>query len=115
MAGGEVPFSVAVEELIRFDWPLQLFERWVLVDDYEIADTNIAKGDKIAMLFGSANRNPRKWENPTNSTSRCISSGVLECPGVHGNARRYSDVDRPRRSVLCHMQDTITDSLHLSR
>jgi len=64
LTDGEVPFSVAVEELFRFDSPLQLFERWVLVDDYEIADTHIPKGDKIAMLFGSANRDPRKWENP---------------------------------------------------
>jgi cytochrome P450 len=64
LTDGEVPFSVAVEELFRFDSPLQLFERWVLVDDYEIADTHIPKGGKIAMLFGSANRDPRKWENP---------------------------------------------------
>jgi cytochrome P450 len=64
LTDGEVPFSVAVEELFRFDSPLQLFERWVLVDDYEIADTHIPKGDKVAMLFGSANRDPRKWENP---------------------------------------------------
>jgi len=61
---GEVPFSVAVEELFRFDSPLQLFERWVLVDDYEIAGTQVPRGDKIAMLFGSANRDPRKWQNP---------------------------------------------------
>jgi cytochrome P450 len=60
---GEVPFATAVEELFRFDSPLQLFERWVLVDDYEIAGTHIPKGHKIAMLFGSANRDPRKWEN----------------------------------------------------
>ena len=60
----EVPFATAVEELFRFDSPLQLFERWVLVDDFEIAGTHIPKGHKIAMLFGSANRDPRKWENP---------------------------------------------------
>jgi cytochrome P450 len=64
LTDGEVPFSVAVEELFRFDSPLQLFERWVLVDDYEIAGTHVPKGDKIAMLFGSANRDPRKWEKP---------------------------------------------------
>jgi len=64
LTSGEVPFTVAPEELFRFDSPLQLFERWVLVDDYEIAGTHIPKGHKIAMLFGSANRDPRKWENP---------------------------------------------------
>ena len=64
LTDSEVPFTTAVEELFRFDSPLQLFERWVLVDDYEIAGTHIPKGHKIAMLFGSANRDPRKWENP---------------------------------------------------
>ena len=64
LTDGEVPFTVAVEELFRFDSPLQLFERWVLVDDYEIAGEHIPKGHKIAMLFGSANRDPRKWEDP---------------------------------------------------
>jgi cytochrome P450 len=64
LTSGEVPFATGVEELFRFDSPLQLFERWVLVDDYEIAGTHIPKGHKIAMLFGSANRDPRKWVNP---------------------------------------------------
>jgi cytochrome P450 len=64
LTDGEVPFTVAVEELFRFDSPLQLFERWVLVDDYEIAGERIPKGGKIAMLFGSANRDPRKWDDP---------------------------------------------------
>jgi len=64
LTSGEVPFTAAPEELFRFDSPLQLFERWVLVDDYEIAGTHIPKGHKIAMLFGAANRDPRKWENP---------------------------------------------------
>lgn len=64
LTGGDVPYGVAVEELFRFDSPLQLFERWVLVDDYQIAGAHVPKGRKIAMLFGSANRDPRKWENP---------------------------------------------------
>ncbi len=59
-----VPYGVASEELFRYDSPLQLFERWVLVDDYAIAGTPIPKGAKIAMLFGSANRDPRKWPHP---------------------------------------------------
>ncbi|MCL1599315.1 MAG: cytochrome P450, partial [Actinomycetia bacterium] len=61
---GDVSFRDGVEELFRYDPPLQLFERWVLVDDFEIAGRHIPKGDKIAMLFGSANRDPRKWSDP---------------------------------------------------
>src|SRR5204862_6795378 len=45
--------------LIRFDPPLQLFERWVLADGVEIAGVAVPRGEVIAMLFGSANRDPR--------------------------------------------------------
>ncbi|MGW2489361.1 cytochrome P450 [Streptomyces sp. NPDC001606] len=53
----------AVEELMRFDTPLQLFERWVL-DDIEIDGTTIPRGAEIAMLFGSANRDPEVFADP---------------------------------------------------
>ncbi|MGW0884345.1 cytochrome P450 [Streptomyces sp. NPDC002671] len=53
----------AIEELMRYDTPLQLFERWVL-DDIEIAGTTIPRGAEIAMLFGSANHDPQAFDNP---------------------------------------------------
>jgi len=56
---GEVTAQAAIEELIRFDPPLQLFERWVVEDGVEIAGTTIPRGEVISMLFGSANRDPR--------------------------------------------------------
>jgi cytochrome P450 len=56
--------ATAVEELIRYDPPLQLFERWVLTDDFAIGDVTIPRGDKIALLFGSANRDPRLFDRP---------------------------------------------------
>lgn len=61
---GDVDYRTAPEELFRYDSPLQLFERWVLSDDFEVAGQKIGKGEKIAMLFGSANRDPRKWDQP---------------------------------------------------
>lgn len=61
---GWVAPSVAVEEMLRWDAPLQLFERWVLADDVEIAGNQFGFGDKIGMLFGSANRDPRAFEDP---------------------------------------------------
>jgi cytochrome P450 len=61
---GWVAPSVAVEEMLRWDAPLQLFERWVLADDVEIAGKQFSFGDKIGMLFGSANRDPRAFEDP---------------------------------------------------
>jgi cytochrome P450 len=53
----------AVEELMRYDTPLQLFERWVL-DEIEIDGTVIPRGAEIAMLFGSANHDPAVFDAP---------------------------------------------------
>ncbi|MEV5508966.1 cytochrome P450 [Streptomyces orinoci] len=53
----------AIEELMRYDTPLQLFERWVL-DDIEIDGTVIPRGAELALLFGSANRDPAVFRAP---------------------------------------------------
>ncbi|WP_031516560.1 cytochrome P450 [Streptomyces sp. NRRL F-5123] len=52
-----------VEEILRYDTPLQLFERWVL-DDIEVGGTVIPRGSEVALLFGSANRDPARFDDP---------------------------------------------------
>lgn len=64
LVSGEVETRVAVEELLRFDAPLQLFERWVLEDGVEICGQPMRVGDEVAMLFGSAERDPRRFGRP---------------------------------------------------
>ena len=64
LVDGKVTPAAAVEELIRFDPPLQLFERWALEDGIEIARVPIPRGEVISMLFGSANRDPRVFDRP---------------------------------------------------
>jgi cytochrome P450 len=64
VVGGDVSSAAAGEEMIRYDPPLQLFERWVLADDFAIGGVAIPRGDKIALLFGSANRDPRVFDRP---------------------------------------------------
>jgi cytochrome P450 len=64
VVSGEVPAQTAVEEMIRFDPPLQLFERWVLAEEFAIGDVPIPLGGKVALLFGAANRDPRVFEQP---------------------------------------------------
>ena len=61
---GDVVARVAVEEMLRWDAPLHLFERWVLEDGVQIAGQQIAVGDEIAMLFGAAQRDPRRFDDP---------------------------------------------------
>jgi cytochrome P450 len=53
----------AIEELMRYDTPLQMFERWVL-DDIEIGGTVVPRGSELALLFGSANRDPERFADP---------------------------------------------------
>jgi cytochrome P450 len=53
----------AVEELLRFDTPLQMFERWVL-EDLEIHRRRIPRGAELGLLFGSANHDPDVFAEP---------------------------------------------------
>lgn len=54
--------ETALEEFMRFDAPLQLFER-TATKDTELGGVEIAAGQKIAALIGSANRDPAIFEN----------------------------------------------------
>ncbi|MFD6434816.1 cytochrome P450 [Streptomyces venezuelae] len=78
----------AVEELLRYDTPLQLFERWVL-DDIEIDGVTIPRGAELALLFGSANHDPAAFTAPTtlDLTRRenphiSFSAGIHYCIGA---------------------------------
>jgi cytochrome P450 len=53
----------AIEELLRFDTPLQMFERWVL-EPFEIHGVEIPRGAELGLLFGSANHDPAVFERP---------------------------------------------------
>jgi len=55
VTSGAVPMATALEELIRYDAPLQLFERTATAD-VEVADVVVKRGQKVACLMGSANR-----------------------------------------------------------
>jgi len=55
--------DTAVDEFIRFDAPLHLFDRTATADT-EVGGVKIAKGQKIASLLGSANRDETIFENP---------------------------------------------------
>ncbi len=75
--------STAVEELMRYDTPLQLFERWVL-DDIEIGGTVIPRGAELALLFGSANRDPEVFASPdTLDLARTENPHVSFGAGIH--------------------------------
>ncbi|GJF29270.1 cytochrome P450 [Kitasatospora sp. NE20-6] len=78
----------AVEELMRHDTPLQMFERWVL-DDIEIDGTTVPRGSEVALLFGSANRDPARFADPdrldvgrTDNPHITFGAGIHFCLGA---------------------------------
>lgn len=73
----------AIEELMRYDTPLQMFERWVL-DDIEIDGTVIPRGSEVALLFGSANRDPARFAAPdTLDLARQDNPHITFGAGIH--------------------------------
>ena len=54
--------KTAVEEMLRFDSALQLFERTATAD-LEVADVVVPAGEKVAVLLGAANRDPTVFED----------------------------------------------------
>ena len=63
LTNGEVGVETAVEELIRYDAPLQLFER-TATEDVEVAGVSVRRGQKVACLMGSANRDAAAFDDP---------------------------------------------------
>ena len=63
LRGDRTLLPSAIEELLRFDTPLQMFERWVL-EPFEIHGVPIPRGAELGLLFGSANRDPKVFERP---------------------------------------------------
>jgi cytochrome P450 len=73
----------AIEELMRFDSPLQLFER-TATEDVEIAGVTVREGQKIAALLGSANHDPAVFADPAAlDVGRADNPHITFGAGVH--------------------------------
>lgn len=64
LVSGEVAARTAIEEMLRWDAPLHLFERWVLEEGVELCGQPIGVGEEVAMLFGAAEHDPRRFDQP---------------------------------------------------
>ena len=78
---GLVP--TAIEELLRFDTPAPMFERWVL-EEVEVGGVTIPRGEELALQFAAANRDPAAFDRPDEivldrSPNRYLSFGA----GIH--------------------------------
>src|SRR6516225_883580 len=79
----------AVEEILRFDSPVQMTARTALCD-VELAGQRIAAGEMVALLLAGANRDPQVFADPdrfdiTRPNSRdhlAFASGIHACLGA---------------------------------
>jgi cytochrome P450 len=79
----------AIEEILRFDSPVQMTARTALCD-IEVAGQHIAAGDMVALLLGGANRDPQVFPDPdkfdiTRPNARdhlAFASGIHACLGA---------------------------------
>lgn len=87
---GAVPDAAAIEELLRYDSPVQLTQR-VTLEDIEIGDHTIAAGETVLIGIGAANHDPAKFGNTADeldlgrSDARehvSFGSGIHHCLGA---------------------------------
>jgi cytochrome P450 len=79
----------AVEEILRFDSPVQMTARTAKID-LEIGGQRITAGDMVALLLGGANRDPQVFADParfdiTRANARehlAFASGIHACLGA---------------------------------
>jgi cytochrome P450 len=60
---GTVTPESAVDELLRYDAPVQMTQR-IALEDIHLHDHTIEKGDEIVLLLGAANRDPDEFADP---------------------------------------------------
>ena len=95
----------AIEEILRYDSPVQLTGRIVLDDGVEVAGIPVDKGQELITLLGAANRDPRSYPYPdTFDIGRGGPAPISFLPvfttaSVPRRSRRRSDRVRRARSV----------------
>ena len=92
----------AVDELLRFDTPVQMFERWVL-EDVEITGCAMPRGAELGLLFGSANRDPAVFDAPDELASTASRTRTSRSARASTSAwvRRSPARSSRRRSARC--------------
>jgi cytochrome P450 len=53
-----------VEELLRYEPPVQLLPNRIALDDIDIAGTTVPKGSPLTLALASGDRDPRRFRDP---------------------------------------------------
>jgi len=73
----------AIEEIVRLNTPIRSFTRYVN-EDSVIATVPVKKGSRVLIVYGSANRDPDKFERPDEfNIERSTTGHVGFSQGVH--------------------------------
>jgi len=74
----------AFEEVLRFESPVQCFFR-TTTREVDVGGVRLGDGDKVLLVFGAANRDPRRWDNPnTFDVTRRAAGHMTFGTGIHG-------------------------------
>jgi cytochrome P450 len=75
---------LAFEEVLRFEAPVQTFFR-TTTREIDVAGVRLGEGEKVLLLFGAANRDPRRWDRPDHFDVRRRATGHMTFgTGIHG-------------------------------
>jgi hypothetical protein len=74
----------AFEEVLRFEAPVQSFFR-TTTRTIDVSGVRLGDGEKVMLLFASANRDPRRWDRPdTFDVKRRATGHMTFGTGIHG-------------------------------
>ena len=87
-----------VEELLRYEPPVQLNPKYTTLDDVTVADVTIPKGSRLLLALAAANRDPARFRDPDrfepereNNEHLGFFTGIHYCFGA-GLARQEAQV-----------------------
>jgi hypothetical protein len=77
LRAGAMPTAGFIEEVLRYDSPVQATSRVARVDDLTVEDVPIPKDGQLILLIGSANRDPARYPDPDRFDPARTGSGPL--------------------------------------
>lgn len=115
----------AIEEIVRLSTPIRAFSRFV-AEDYAMSGVTLPQGSRVIVVYASANRDPRVFENPdTFDVTRNVRKhvgfghGVHMCMGLHlarlENAQRSGVDVEPGDAVGVRRRTSRGDEQHHPR
>jgi cytochrome P450 len=113
----------AINETLRLESPVQQFTR-VVTEDHDLAGVDLKAGDRVMMLYGSANRDERKYPDPDRfdvarmpSDHLAFGRGEHACIGMQlarmeMTALLRSLADRVERLEVVTAEPLLSNALH---